>query len=190
MADWSLIRSTLEAWVTNVTGLTCYWRRRPRPSHFGDAYAILDIASRTTRGNDEVVTEYDASRPRGEEIVRTQCGQRQFTFSVQVRTSRTADDNDALHYTSMLRDRTCLVETTDDPWETAGVAHARVLSEVDIEYLHDAREMSIAQIDLLVNATATAEDVPTGWIETLEDFELTDREDPPNVVWTGDIDVG
>ena len=190
MADWSAIETALETWVLAVSGLTTYWRRRPRVAHFGDAYALLDITGRRTVGNDELVTEYDATLPAGTEIRRYQVGQRQFTFSVQARTSRQTVDNDARHYTSLIRDRVCLAEISDSAFKAADIAFARVLSEMDTRQKLDNREMSIAQIDLLMNAGSLAEDTRTGWIETLEDFEFQDVENPAPPLWKGDIDVG
>jgi hypothetical protein len=190
MADWSLIRTTLGTWVTTVTGLTTYWRRRPRPAHFGDAYALLDIVGRRTVGNDEVIQEYDATAAAGSQIRRYQVGQRQFTLPIQIRTSRQADDNDALEYTSLIRDQVYLPETSDDEFRAADIAIARILSEVEIDARLDNRDLSVAQIDLLMNAANLTEGIATGWIETLDDFEFYDVENPAPPLWTGDIDVG
>lgn len=189
MSDWSLIRTTLSTWATAVTGLPCYWKRRPRPAYFGDSHIILDIIGRRTVGNDEVLTEYDDTAAAGSEIRRYQAGARQFTLTIRVNCQRTSDDVDALHYTSLIRDSVCLPETTEAAWKAAGVAFAMVLSEVEIDLVADDREQSIAQIDLLVNSTAIAEDVPTGYIELLDDFELYDPDNPVPPLWTGDVEV-
>jgi len=192
VADWSDIRSTLASWVSGITGLTCYWHRRPRPAHFGDNYAILDLTGRRTVGNDEIVTEYDDTQPAGREIRRYQIGQRQFTFPIQIRCQRTSDDVDAMHYTSLIRDAVCLPDTTEAALKTADISFARVLAETDLDYLLDNRNLTVAQLDLLLNASSIREDIPTGWVETLDDFKFYDVVDPdvPVLIWTGDIDVG
>jgi hypothetical protein len=190
MADWSTIRTALSGWVTSITGLTTYWARRPRPKHFGDTYAILDLTGHSSVGNDIVETEYDDTRPAGSQIRRYQSGQRQFTLGVQVRSFRTADDVDALHYTSLLRDSVVLPEKSHAVFNGAEVAFAKVLSETPFDIQLDNRDLSVSQIDLRFNATSLVEDTPTGWIETLEDFELYDPESPVPPLWTGDIEVG
>lgn len=190
MADWSVIRSALGTWAATVTGLTCYWSHRPRPAHFGDAYAILTISGRRTKGNDEILTEWDRTQPAGSDIRRWQAGQRQFVLGVQVRTSRQSDDTDAMHYTSLIRDSVCLPETSEAAFYAADIAFVRILAETDLDYKIDNREMSICQMDLLFNASSIREDQPTTWIEELDAFEFYDAETPATVWWTGDIEVG
>ena len=177
-------------WVNDITGLSCYWGKRPRPNHFGDAYAVLWIGSRRSVGNDDLITEYDDTAAAGSEIRTYQAGQRQFTFQIQVRTSRQSDDTDAMHYTSLLRDSVCLPEKSEAVFEEAGIAFARVLSETDVGELLDNRDLSVAQLDLLFNATAITEDTATGYIELLEDFDFYDVDSPAPPLWTGDIEVG
>ncbi len=189
MADWSAIRIALETWIGTVTGLTCYWQKRPKPAHFGDAYAMLSASKPRTLGNDEIITDYDDTQPAGEEIRIYQSGQRQFVFGVQVRTSRQSDDVDALHYTSLIRDRCCL-PTADVAFLAADIAFARIIGEADLDVRLDNRDMSVAQLDLMMNAYSLTEGTATGWIETLDDFEFYDVDTPVPVIWTGDIDVG
>jgi hypothetical protein len=75
-------------------------------------------------------------------------------------------------------------------FKDADIAFARVLSEVDFDQRLDNRDLSIAQIDLAFNATAITEDTATGWIETLDDFEFYDVDNPAPPLWTGDVEVG
>lgn len=189
MADWSLIRTTLATWVTDITGLTCYWRRRPRGPHFGEAYALLDIAGRRTVGRDQIETEYDVTGAAGEEIRQYQVGQRQFTFNIQVRCRQASDDVDALNYTSLIRDSVNLIRKTKEVFDDADIAFARILAETDLSYELDGRESSVAQIDLLLNAAALTEDDPTGYIETLEDVYVYDPENTAVPLWQGDIEA-
>ncbi len=190
MADWSLIRSTLEGWVEGVTGLEAVWRGQAVPPVFADAYIILHIEGRRTVGNDDIVVEYDPAQPIGQEMRTYQAGARQFTLSCQVRSSRASDDFDALNYTSLIRDAVCLPQRTRDVWDRADVAFCQVLSEADVSYILDARDMSIAQIDLLVNATSLVEDTKIGYVELLDDLKFQNElTTPPTTIWTGDIEV-
>jgi hypothetical protein len=150
---------------------------------------LLDITGRRSVGNDQIIAEYDAGEPAGSQIRRYQIGSRVFTLSIQVRSSLTADDQDALHFTSLLRDSASLPELSSNVFEGAEIAFARVLSEVDIPYELDGRQMSIAQLDMMFNASSLVEDTATGWIETLDDFEFRDADNPVPPLWTGDIEV-
>jgi hypothetical protein len=188
MADWSLIESTLEAWVLDVTGLPTYWRGRPgAPSFSNNGYALLQITGRRTRGIDEVQTEYDNTQAAGEEIRSWQSGQRIFTFTVQIRTQRQAVDVDAKNYTSLLRDSTRLPQKTVAPLAAASIAIASVIAETDISDTLDDRDLSIAQIDIRMNAGALTEDTKTGYIETIKDATFEAPEGTPR--WTGDFEL-
>ena len=74
-------------------------------------------------------------------------------------------------------------------FDVADIAFAKILSEVDIEAEIDGREMSIAQIDFLFNATSLIEDTPTGYVEHLDEFDLYNVDHPVPPLWTGDIDI-
>ena len=186
MADWSTIEAALEDWVGGITGLPVYWRHRPFAASFNnDGLALLSIISRKSLGHEDL-TYTDTGTTPGEEIVYYQSGQRQFTLRVQIRTHRQTVGKDAKQYTSEIRDRLALPATTTAPWSEAGIAFARVLSEIGFDSRLDGRELSVANLDILVNASALAEDAPIGYIETVHDADL---ELDSTVRWTGDLEV-
>jgi len=190
MADWTQIRTALGAWVASVTGLPVYWQRRPRGWAATDTgYVLLDLAGRRTVGMDEVSLEYDATAAPGAEIRQYQGGQRQFTLVAQVRTWRSTTGYDALHYTSLIRDRLCLPSTAA-AFAVAEVAYARILSDVGpLSYEQDGREMDVADIQIRFNAASLVEDRPTGYVELLQDLELYEVDNPVPPIWRGDIEV-
>lgn len=190
MADWSVIRSALEGWVEERTGLPAYWAKRPRgwPSQDG-GYAILSISARQTVGNDMINSTYNSGADAGEEIEVAQEGSRTFVFGVQIRTFRQSDDVDALHYTSILRDSTSLPTLSTALFEAAGIDFASIVGEADIDSRLDGREVSVAQLDMLFNTTASVSDTATGYINTINDLEFFDVDNPSPPLWTGDIEV-
>ena len=188
MADWATIEAALSGWVESITGLRAFWRGRPFSAPWTDGFAVLSISGRRHLGNDEIVYEYDSTADPGEEIIVTQEGQRQFTLSIMFRLQTQATGNDAKVYSQMIRDSVALPTRSRLVFEAAGIDFAYVISETDIEALIDGREMSITQIDLRFNYAAQTADTPTGYIATLEDFEL---QSPAGVtLFTGDIEVG
>jgi hypothetical protein len=96
-------------------------------------------------------------------------------------------DHDAKHYTSMLRDRIRLPQTSHAVFAAADIAFNTILSEVQLPDTQDGRTKSVAQIDIAFNADSVVEDTGQQWIETVDDADL---EIPSGtVVWTGDIPV-
>jgi hypothetical protein len=186
MPDWSSVRSEIESWVTDVTGLPTYWRRRPRGWVSEDeGYILLSLSSRRSRGIDEVHLEYDATAAAGEEFTPWQFGQRTFVLEVQVRTWRSDDDVDALHYTSLLRDSLRLPRASR-AFQRADVAFARIVNETGIESEQDGRQMSVAQLDLLFNGKSEQAGEPFGYVETVE----STLQAPQGVDrWSGDFEI-
>jgi hypothetical protein len=172
--DWSTVETQLAAWVANVTGMPCYWSKRPTVNAVtgvtglphGDAgRCILTISGRNTVGNDMIVFEYDSTQPATAQMRTYQRGQRNFTLSVQVRTYRQTVDLDAKEFTDRLRDRTG-VPSSAAFFDAADIAFAKVLGETDdLTVVDRGREMSVAQIDLRFNGSAEFEDTATTWIE-------------------------
>lgn len=189
MADWSLIRSTLAAWVTAQTGLTCYWRRQPRSSAWGDqGYVLLDITALKTVGFDSLDTTYSAAGEPLACLTYSQEGFREFTFPVQVRRYRTADDVDAIDSVSRLRD-SVRFPSVSRAFGLADLGFNTILADVDIETKLDGREMSVRQIDFRFNTTATASDAPLGKIASAIAAEFQTPEGAPPA-WTGNIPIG
>jgi len=121
---------------------------------------------------DEVAVEYDDTQPAGQEIRGYQQGQRTFTFAVQIRTQRQSVDVDAKHYTSLIHDSLRLPQRTVAPLAAADIAIASVIADVDLDDTLDGRDLSIAQIDIRMNAKARTEDTPVGYISRIKDAEL------------------
>lgn len=181
-----MIRTALEGWVVTVTGLPTSWRHRPAARSFSDAHAVLDITGRRSKGlRDDLV--YDDLGAVGAEIRYSTAGHRVFTFGVQIRSMRTADDLDALYYTSLIRDSLRLPQISTAVFAAANIAVNRVLSEIEIEETQDGRSRSVAQIDIAFNATAAVDDTPTTYISTATDATLETPEGTP--VWSGDLEV-
>jgi len=197
VADWSLIRTQLETWVENRTGLPTHWNERPQGWINEDpGYVILRIISRRSVGHDSLDYVVDDTAPAGQEIQITQNGTRQFTLQAQVRTWRHTDDFDALNYTSLLRDSLCLPQASKAIFDVAKIDFATVVSEVQVNNTRDGvgemidgRDLSIANIDILFNAYSSIDDTPTGYVETINDLEFYDVDNPVPPIWTGDIEV-
>ena len=190
MANWSLIRSTIGTWIANRTGLPVHWNKRPRGWFAEDAgYVILRIIGRRSVGLDQVTYTYDATAAAGSEIQYSQNGTRQFTLQVQVRTMLQSDDEDALHYTSLIRDSISLPQLSTSVLAAAEIDFANILGEVEIEETLDGRELSIVTLDILFNAYSSTDDTATGYIEEINDMEFYDVDNPTPPLWTGDIDV-
>lgn len=189
MADWSVIETTLETWVGNITGLPTYWRTRPAaPTYADTGYVLLSISGIRTLGLDEVYSEYDSGADAGEEYESWQRGQRVFTLEAQVRCQRTTVDYDAKNYTSLLRDSLRLPVKTIEVINAADIAIDQVLTEVDITELVNSRDMSVAQIDIRFNTKSVTADTPVGYIATITGAAAKDEDG--NTLWTGDLVIG
>lgn len=189
MADWSLIETTLETWVENITGLPTYWRSRPSaPTYSDSGYVLLSISAIVTQGFDEVYTEYDDGAAAGSEVRSWQRGHRTFTLAAQVRAHRQAVDNDAKHYTSLLRDSIRMPVKTVDLLYEADIAVAKILAETVIDEDVTGREMSVAQLDIRINAKSVTEDTSVGYIATITGAVAEDENG--NDYWSGNIAIG
>jgi len=187
VADYPAIRAALATWATTATGLPVYWRDRPSGWKSEAAgYILASISARTTIGIDEVTEDYD---PVADTYTPAQTGQRGFTVQFQVRTWRTEDSFDALTHTTVLRDR-CVLPETVAAFRSVGIGLASILSEVDLSERQDARDRSIAQIDLRFNAAAGVEGTTYGTIETMDLTTRAIRPDGTALVDRRDYSVG
>lgn len=183
-------RAALAEWIEARTDLPVHVERRPRgwPSQDG-GYVILALRERSNVGVDMITSSYDDSAPDGEEIEVAQEGARTLTARIQVRTFRQSDGRDAAHYAAILRNSACLPQLSRSVFGPAGIEYAAVIGEVDVDAELDGRDVSVAQLDLLFNATSSVSDEPTGYVEHLEGFELYDVDSPSPPMWEGDIDL-
>jgi len=188
VADWSLVETTIQTWVETLTGLDVVWKGRPRQPVFGDqGYIELSVGPERTVGQDDLIIAYNAAAPAGEEMEVTQEGARTFTLGIQIRTFDQSVDSNARHYASLIRKYCCMPRKTGEVLDPAGVAFARILSDTPVGTIHEGREMSVHQLDLLMNATDEASDTPIGYITTVKDADLETPEG--TVVATMDFDV-
>ncbi len=184
--DQSLIETTLEAWVRGITGLPARWAGRPvKPSMSSAGYLVLSIDSIVVRGLPTLTERWDSV---ADKVIYTQEQSLTFTFGVQVRAQRQGVDHNARHFSSLIRDRLFLRQTTGEALDAAGIAVARILGDTPVSTEIDGRTMSVHQLDIRMNATSSVDDLPVETIRSLVDVEA---EIPTgNTVWTGDIPVG
>lgn len=160
------IRPALAAIVASTTGIpaaSVFWGTRPR-GWTGPIYAVLRLESVVAVGRDSVRYDYDVARPLGAEIVPTADGIRSATWIVQVWSHSALDASDALQAVLALRDRLHM-DTVRDALQAVHVGIGAVLGSRNLDVTQDGREMSVAQIDIGINATSTATDTPIGYVE-------------------------
>lgn len=160
------IRTALSAVVASATGIptaSIYWRERPR-GWTGSIYAVLRLESVVAVGRDAVRYDYDVTRPLGAELVPTADGIRSATWIVQVWSHSSLDADDALQAVLALRDALHF-DTVRDALQAVDVGIGDVLGSRNLDTTQDGREMSVAQVDIGINATSTATDTPIGYVE-------------------------
>lgn len=187
MADWSLIETTVAAWLTSITGLPTRWTGRPvKPTFSSNGYLVLSKSAVKTVGSPTLTEAWDDEE---DEVTYTSEASVSFTLGVKIVTQRASVDHDAQHFASLIMDRLFLRMTTGEVLDAADIAVARVLGDTPIgDQMIDGREMSVHQLDLRLNATASVSDTPVETIRTIVDAEA----DVPSgtTVWSGDITIG
>ena len=161
------IRAALGGLVTSTTGIpadSVYWAHRPR-GWTGERYAVCYLTAVAAQGRDAVTYAYDATAPRGAELTPTARGLRTATWTVQVTSHDATDAADALLAITSLRDRLHLDEVRD-ALAAVGVGVGQVLALRDLETRQDGRELSVAQVEVLLNATSEATGTALGYVET------------------------
>lgn len=175
----ALIQDRLGAWVTAATaepfgasgGLPVYWRGRA--AGYRKSHALLFVSGLRTVGQDcllfDEVTAVDEIT--GETVVvdvaPVQQGQRELTLEVQVRCYRTTEAVSSRHFTAMIRD--CLrLPDSQAFFDACGVAFQRVAADLDLTEISDEREMTIAQLDIVFNASASRRGAGIGFVERFE----------------------
>jgi len=165
-----------------------HWRKRntasawkaPTPNTTSpQGTAELFFTSPRPVGRDQVIHEEDLTQPQGSEITHYQRGQRQIMWEIKITTHRQSDDLDALHYVNLITDR-ILLTAAKAAFEDAEMAFARIMATVDLSAIVASRDMSVFQMDILLNANSLTADTPIGYIETVEgDTEFTDASGSP-----------
>ena len=166
--DPALVRGALEAVVTATTGIlaeSLFWVRRPRGMQ-NPQYAILKLTGFSSRGRDEIFYDHDAARPVGAELIPHQVGLRDVVWQVQVWSHNATDVADALSLVMALRDRIHLDEYRD-ALQAVDIGIADVASMVDLgDQKQDHREMSVAQLDVRLNAKTDETGTALGYVDT------------------------
>ena len=159
-------RAALSALVTAATGIPAsavFWRRRPM-GWAPEQHAILRLTSYASHGRDEVYYDYSALRPLGAELVPHEVGLRKLTWQIQLWSHDTGDTLDALSLAMAVRDRLHLDEHRD-ALAAAGLGVADVLAMTDLDVDQDDREMSVAQLDVALNAETDVAGTALGYVE-------------------------
>ena len=165
-------RAALEAIVTSITGITAgslFWRDRPRG--WTDAtYAVMTLGPVTRLGRDAVRMEYDAARDHGtpsafDELEPHQTGHRILTWGVQIWSHAATDTEDAISIAESIDDSMSLPEITA-ALKAADLAYGETLLLQHFDATQDDREMSVAQLDIRINATADKAGTRLGYAET------------------------
>lgn len=160
------IRTAIAAWVATATGIpaaSVFWNGRPR-GWTGPQYAVLRLSSTQEWGSDEVWWNYSIARPLGAELVPHQRGLRTLVCQVQIWSHNSTDALDALALCESVRDRIRLPATTDI-LSAAGLGFLRTEMLRDLSEIQDDREMSVAQIDVRLSATADTAGAAIGYVQ-------------------------
>ena len=161
----AVIRAALATAITGMTGIAAasiFWARRPQGRH-APQYAVLRLRSPVAHGRDEVVYREPGGAPVGSELVPHQVGLRGFVWQIQIHSHDATDALDALAYCEAIRDRLLLPEYTD-AFTAADIAVADVAALLEIDRDQDKREMSVAQIDVRMNATSDVAGTAIGYV--------------------------
>jgi len=132
----------------------------------GPQYAILRLSGYASRGRDEIVYDYDIARPLGAELVPHQVGLRDVVWGIQCWSHDATDTLDALSMVMAIRDRMHLDEHRD-ALQVVDIGIADVASMTDLgEQKQDQRLMSVAQIDVRLNAKTDEAGTALGYVDT------------------------
>ena len=188
MIDWAKIEKVLEKWYTHATGLKMVWSGQSAV-HLQRAYGELSISSTVGIGVDENIVTYDSTKPTGRELVRTACGNRQFTLGCKVVSRDARPTKASIYY--MEKVRTSLHKpSTIALFETAELSVATILASVDSLNPYQKREENWSIMDVRMNTVANETDAREegGYIDkTLvtsdldglpDDLQLDDKEIP------------
>jgi len=163
----AVVRAALEGIITAATGIpaeSIYWSARPR-GWIDPPYVVARLRSYADQGWDAIDFQYDNTRPLGEELEPHAKGLRSVTWEVQLWSSSATDAGDALALATALRDRLSLPAYTA-ALKAAEIAYAGTAALVELDRLQDDRELSVAQLDVYLNATSDVAGARLGYVET------------------------
>lgn len=166
MMDWQTIQDTLREWVARATGLPTYWFGED-VENIHTPHCELQVGSSAGLGVDETRYTYDATQPNGQELVRTQCGNRLFMLSCRARTRDQTPVGAARFYLEKVR--TALQKRSS--LETFRASNLAVVGHeplINLDAIFQDRQQSEAQLDIrfstVVNETDPADQGQ--WIES------------------------
>jgi len=171
--DLGAIRTAIVSWVESITDLPARWMERPQ--QYGADQILLHIRGFRGVGLDELTETYDETTALSADwgsivggYTPGQTGQRVGTLEIRAEVQSQVDDEDALYYVQLLRDRLSLPSCVD-ALDTAGAALGSILLEPrELSRTADLRRVSSAQMDVEINAAAAATDEPYGTIEAMD----------------------
>lgn len=172
--DYSLIRTTLGALFSSITGLVAMDREGPQ--NWGGslrqavplpAHGLLHLVTGRIIGHDETHYIYDEEADPGEELTPWQQGLRSLIWEVRVESQSVNAVEDATYYLERLR---TLIRgpTARDAFHTAGLGLDEIGPIVDLSAVLGERMTSIAQVDFTLTARAAIADTATTFIETID----------------------
>jgi hypothetical protein len=187
----SLIQTTLASWVASITSLPVYWRHTAVSSTWEENHVLCYIANVRSVPGESLLRTYNALAGAGEEIEYSVEGQRQFNLEIQCYSFSQIAGENAAHYTNLIRDR-LRFPSAQIAFKVADIAFARILGSGYIAALQDMRDVSVSNLELLMNASFSADDTPIGYIETIKATSnfLGPDGNPVSEQFDGDIVVG
>lgn len=151
-------KETIRALISSLTGLDAIWEAKNSPYIDSSLRAIvlLRIGAAQTVGVDELYSEWDASQV-GLEWGDTAIAQRLIPIRIKVKSYEQEDEETAAQYLERLSVKLRWQSSTDSLNSVqCGVA---TIGEIqDLEVTEDDREVSMASLDLTLNATFTEVD--------------------------------
>ena len=187
----ALIRTTLATWIASITSLPVYWRHTAGSVTWEADHILCFISSIRSMVGESLTRTYNSGAATGEEIEYTVEGQRQFSLEVQCRTYSQESGEDAAHYTNLIRDR-LRFPSAQAAFRLADIAFAEIIGSGYLASPQDMRDVSVSNLDLLMNASFSAEDAPIGYIATVKATSnfLGPDGNPVSEQFDGDIVVG
>lgn len=168
MMDWQTLQDVLREWGCSASGLPTFWfgedvENQDKP------YLELQVGSSEGLGVDETRQTFDDSQPPGQEIVRTEVGNRLFTLSIRAKTRDQTPTGAARNYLEKVR--TALhKKTTLDLFKSKNIAVVRAMGIVNMDAVFQDRQQSVALMDVRLATLAIEADPHDkgGYIESIK----------------------
>lgn len=166
--NWSTTKSGLSSLITTITGLPTAWSGTSQSNNwFGKSHCLLSLSSPQTVGVDEVVYSDVTDPDPGQELLPTVIGRRTYTFRVRVEVDDQRAANDAQYYTEILR-TAMRAPSVGQTLLGLELGFAGVLGETTVPLFFERRNISVAEIDIRLNAASTFADTYAAYIADIE----------------------